>query len=166
MESFNLHTAGQEDLPLITGLAKRVWNHTYKDIHTQEQLDYMFEQMYSEESLLKQMNDGHRFYIAFSGEEPIGYMSVQQKEKDLFILQKLYVVPEYQGTGAGKFMFRSAITETKKIHPSPCVLELNVNRRNKAIKFYERMGMEKFRQCDEPIGNGFMMNCQYMRMKI
>jgi len=37
-------------------------------------------------------------------------------------------------------------------------IELNVNRNNKAVSFYEHLGMKIARQGDFPIGKGFYMN--------
>lgn len=164
--NFKLRKADENDILLINQLASKVWYHTYSDVHSQEQLEYMFAEMYSPDNLIKQMSEGHTFYIGYDGETPVGYMSIHQKEKDLFYLEKLYVMPEAQGTGAGKFLFKAAIKAIKTIHPRPCILELNVNRKNKAIEFYQRMGMEKFREVDTSIGGGYMMNSAYMRMRI
>jgi len=166
MQNFTLHKATSKDKSLIRQLAAATWNHTYAGVHSQEQLDYMFEQMYSDESLTKQMEKRHTFFICMDMEQPAGYVSVNQKDGDLFVLQKLYISPDYQGKGVGKYLFNAAISHIKQIHPSPCTMELTVNRQNPAIQFYERMGMKAFRESDEPIGNGYFMNCLYMRMKI
>ena len=166
MKRFSFCPATLDDCPRIRELAEKTWNHTYAGIHSQEQLDFMFGQMYSLESLHNQMKNGHHFFIGYDQNNAIGYVSVEQKEEDLFYLQKLYVLPEYQGTGAGKFMFSSAVEYIKNTHPTPCILELNVNRENRAIQFYERMGMKKHRESDDAIGNGYVMNSCFMRMEI
>lgn len=166
MNAFTLRRATVKDCPLINKLASQVWNPTYASIHTQEQLDYMFEQMYHPDNLTKQLEEGHAFFIGYTDNKPIGYFSIEQKEQDLFYLQKFYILPQSQGTGAGKFLFASALSYIKSIHPLPCTLELTVNRKNKAIAFYEYMRMHKLRESDEPIGNGFVMNCCFMGMTI
>jgi len=76
------------------------------------------------------------------------------------------ILPQYQGLKAGKFMFEEALKYIKEVHPDPCVVELNVNRNNKAVTFYEHMGMHKDRQGDFPIGNGFYMNDYIMAIEI
>ena len=53
-----------------------------------------------------------------------------------------------------------------RIHPAPCLMELNVNRNNKALHFYEKMGMRKLREGDFPIGNGYYMNDYIMGLNI
>ena len=43
---------------------------------------------------------------------------------------------------------------------------LNVNRHNRALHFYERMGMRKLREGDFPIGGGYWMNDYIMGLEI
>ena len=45
-------------------------------------------------------------------------------------------------------------------------MELNVNRHNPALGFYEHMGMSKAREGDFDIGNGFYMNDYIMGITI
>ena len=110
--------------------------------------------------------EGHVYFIAYKEGKPCGYVSVQQQEKDVFHLQKIYVLPYFQGAHCGSFLFREAIKYIKEVHPEPCLMELNVNRDNKALLFYERMGMRKLREGDFPIGNGYYMNDYIMGLDI
>jgi len=166
MNNLSIRKATACDINLIRDLASNVWNQTYGSVHSQEQLDYMFEQMYSIQSLSNQLSDGHHFYILYSNNDPAGYFSFQQTKTDFFVLHKLYLLPDFQGIGAGKYMFTAIVSLIKEIHPEPCTLELTVNRKNTAIRFYEQMGMKAHRESDEPIGNGYYMNCLYMQMII
>ena len=76
------------------------------------------------------------------------------------------VLPHFQGAHCGSFLFREAVRYIKEVHPEPCLMELNVNRNNKALLFYERMGMRKLREGDFPIGNGYYMNDYIMGLDI
>ncbi len=164
---FEIRKATINDCAAIQEVAEVVFPITYREILTPEQLDYMMDWMYSTENLHKQMEEeGHIYYIVFENCKPVGYVSIQQQDKDLFHLQKIYVLPSYQGFGLGKLLFEQAITAIKEMHPEPCVMELNVNRNNKALRFYERMGMHKDREGDFPIGNGFYMNDYIMAITI
>lgn len=122
--------------------------------------------MYSISNLNKQMDDGHIYFLAYRETAPVGYVSVEQQNKDLFHLQKIYVLGSEQGTGCGKFLFTEAVKYIKTVHPAPCTMELNVNRENRAIRFYEHMGMHKARQGDFSIGNGYFMNDYIMSMEL
>ena len=119
------------------------------------------------EFIRKQMEEeGHVYFLAYEECEAAGYVSVQQQGEDLFHLQKIYVLPYYQGAHCGSFLFREAIKYIKEVHPGPCLMELNVNRNNKALQFYEHMGMRKLREGDFPIGNGYYMNDYIMGLDI
>ena len=164
---FTIRKATTDDCALIRKLAQQVFPVTYRDILTSEQIDYMMEWMYSEANIRKQMEEeGHVYLLAYEECEAAGYVSVRPDGKDLFHLEKIYVLPYFQGAHCGKFLFCEAIKYIKGIHPAPCQMELNVNRHNKALHFYEHMGMRKVREGDFPIGNGFYMNDYIMGMEI
>ncbi len=55
---------------------------------------------------------------------------------------------------------------SRKCIPDLVMMELNVNRNNKALQFYEHMGMRKLREGDFPIGNGYYMNDYIMGLDI
>ena len=156
---FTIRKATTKDIALIHQMAWVVFPHTYHIILNPEQIDYMMEWMYSEKSLQKQMEeDGHIYYLAFKDDEPAGYLSIQPEGEHVFHLQKIYVLPSFQGMNLGKLLFEQAIKAIKELHPAPCQMRLNVNRQNKALTFYEKMGMTKVDEGDFPIGNGFYMN--------
>ena len=161
--NYTLRRANEDDIPVIRELAWKIVPATYRSIITEEQIEYMMEWMYSEDSLKRQMTEGHIFLLCLSEGHPIGYASVERQAPDLFHLQKLYVLPDRQGTGAGRFLFRSVVDLIQSLHPTPCKLELNVNRYNSALGFYRRMGMHIDRQGDFDIGHGYYMNDYIMR---
>ena len=162
----HIRKADTDDCQLIHDLAWQVFPETYKDILTPEQNDYMMEWMYSLPNLHRQMADGHVYFIGFEGETPVGYVSIQQEQADLFHLQKIYVLPHCQGFHYGRQLFDAAVDYIRAEHPAPCTMELNVNRNNRAVTFYERMGMHKARSGDFPIGQGFYMNDYIMAMEV
>mgnify|MGYP000178737553 CR=1 FL=1 len=108
----------------------------------------------------------HGDIIAETDGEPCGHLSVERQGPDLFHLQKIYVLPRYQGIGAGAALFRLAVAYIRSVHPGRCLMELNVNRNNRALHFYERMGMRKLREGDFPIGDGYYMNDYIMGLDI
>ena len=165
---FSVREATVEDAALIQRLASQVWSHTYGHILSAEQLDYMFDMMYSIPSLQQQMGPaGHRYFIASRNGIPCGYVSVEREGEQRFHLQKIYVVPDAQGTGAGRFLMQTVFDHVKSLCPDrPCTVELNVNRENKARQFYEHMGYTVVRSGDFPIGNGYYMNDYIMSVTI
>lgn len=173
----SIQMASLNDIPVIQSIANVAFPDTYKDIITPEQCSYMMDMMYSTTNLTKQMTEQHHTYlIAFLGDKAVGYVSVQpldpseleeaDKGKDVFELQKIYVLPDLQQHHIGRFLFDHAVGFIRELHPEPCLMELHVNRYNKALGFYQHMGMTKLREGDYPIGKGFYMNDYIMGMEI
>lgn len=155
------------DISLINKLAWEVFPITYGDILTKEQSNYMMEWMYSPTNLHKQIEEeGHIYFILYKEEEAAGYLSIQPETETLYHLQKIYVLPRFQGYGIGKILFEHAINYIQKNNSHPCAIRLNVNRNNKAQYFYEKMGMQRIAEGDFDIGNGFYMNDYIMELKL
>ena len=163
---FTIRKATSADCGLIHKLAWQIFPETYKEILSKEQIEYMMEWMYGAEVLAREMCGAFAWFIASADGEPCGYLSVQHEAEDLFHLQKIYVLPRFQGIGAGEFLFRHAVEYIRSVHPAPCRMELNVNRQNRALHFYEHMGMRRLREGDFPIGEGYYMNDYIMGLEI
>ena len=162
-----IRIATTKDIPLIRQLAEQVFPETYKNIITPEQCRYMMDMMYSEESLRLQMTEeGHVYQLLSVDGEAAGYVSVQPIESDLYELQKIYVLPRFQGRHLGRTLFDAAVALVKKLHPVPCRIFLHVNRYNKAKTFYEHLGLKVTKQGDYDIGHGYFMNDYIMEKEI
>lgn len=165
---FEIRKVTLEDIPLINELAWIVFPHTYKELLSPGQIEFMMDWMYSPANLKKQMTeDGHTYFIAYEENEPAGYLSIQPEGEHTYHLQKIYVLPSFQGKKLGKQLFNQAIQAIKKLHPEPCQMRLNVNRYNtKAVDFYFRMGMKKVFEGDFDIGHGYLMTDYIMALDI
>ena len=165
---FEIRKATLEDISLINELAWIVFPHTYKELLSPGQIEFMMDWMYSPANLQKQMTeDGHIYFIAYKDEVPTGYLSIQPEGEHTYHLQKIYVLPHFQGMKLGKLLFNHAIKAIKELHPEPCQMRLNVNRYNtKAVDFYFRMGMKKVFEGDFDIGHGYLMTDYIMALDI
>ena len=165
---FEIRKATLEDISLINELAWIVFPHTYKELLSPGQIEFMMDWMYSPANLQKQMTeDGHIYFLAYEGNEPAGYLSIQPEGEHTYHLQKIYVLPSFQGKKLGKLLFNHAIKAIKELHPEPCQMRLNVNRYNtKAVDFYFRMGMKKVFEGDFDIGHGYLMTDYIMALDI
>ena len=54
--------ATKVDIPQIQELAKKSWNSAYQNILSQEQIDYMLKQMYSEQEISNHMDNPNYHY--------------------------------------------------------------------------------------------------------
>ena len=161
MSEIQIKKASEKDLITISDMAQVVFRHTYREILSSEQMEYMMEMMYSMPNLRMQLTDGHHYYIAYDGNAPCGYVSVQHEGPDedgieVFHLHKIYVMPDSQGRGVGLKLFETAVAHVRDAaQGSHARIELNVNKYNKAVDFYRHLGMRVLVEEDFPIGNGF-----------
>lgn len=153
--------AGTDDLQKISDMAQVVFRHTYREILSPEQMEYMMDMMYSMPNLLKQIEEGHHYYIAYEDNVPVGYVSVQHEGADsegveVYHLHKIYVMPDAQGKGTGMRLFNRAADHVREACGGKTArIELNVNKYNKSVEFYRHIGMKVLLEEDFPIGNGF-----------
>ncbi len=166
MSEIIITRAGLSDRAFIRSVSERTWPSTYGHIISQEQIDFMLDWMYSDASLEKQMITGCEFYIASTQNEngdldPVGFCSVSLEE-GAHKLNKLYVLPAAQGTGAGKALLNKAIDVAKAAGSTS--LFLQVNKQNTAYTFYLKKGFIKELEFKFDIGNGFYMDDYVMRL--
>lgn len=154
---------GAEAVPVIKNLSNIIWPATYSELITPQQVDYMMELMYSTAALKKQMEKGCQFIIAYSEDKPVAFASYAAKENDpaIYHLHKIYILPNQQGKGIGKGL----IAYIKNDISPATVLQLNVNRKNKALQFYQRLGFKIISEEDIDIGHGFYMNDYIMELR-
>ena len=116
-----LRQAAKDDITLIHELACQAFPATYRDLLSREQIDFMMDWMYSPANLEKQMEEGHVYFIASHEGKDCGYLSVQPEGPGVFHLQKIYVLPGFQGLHIGSFLFRHAISYIR-LHPGGGIL--------------------------------------------
>lgn len=161
----SVEKATPEDLPLIQHLASTIWNIVYPPIISREQIDYMLDMMYSDEALAKQTSQQHQFILIRENDLPMGFASYSPKENgkpNIFRLHKLYVLPDQHGKGLGKKLLAYIKNEITPLGAK--VLELNVNKRNPAVGFYQKMGFKVDREMILDIGNGYVMDDYVMSL--
>lgn len=153
-----------DDIPFIQKIAETTWAVTYSFL-PQGQVEYMLDWMYSTASLQQQMQEQqHQFYVAIVDENIVGFASVSKDKESIYKLNKLYVLPTTQKTGAGKALLATIITYCKENNASE--IQLQVNRNNNAKDFYLKQGFTILYEADFEIGNGYFMNDYVMGLKL
>ncbi len=157
-----------EAVSIIRQLAIDTWKVVYKEIISQQQIDYMLELNYSTSSLQDQIALlQHQFILIKEHELSLGFASYAVKSIDaptVFRLHKLYVLPNQHGKGLGKKLLDFIISDVKS--KGAVILELNVNRNNKAIDFYKKNGFTIAEEKVLDIGNGFVMDDYIMELAL
>jgi len=151
------------EIPLIQELTEQIWRPTYKEILTPAQIEYMLDMMYSTPALTKQMTElQHQFLLLYDDASPIGFASYSTLDTPgIYKLHKIYVHGNYQGKGVGKFFINTVADRVKAAGAH--ILELDVNRGNKARFFYEKLGFSILKNKDTDIGNGYLMTDYVMQ---
>ncbi len=163
--SLHIQPATLADIPTIIGLAEATWEPTYRFIISRKQIEYMYRVIYTPASLTRQMTEqGHTFLLLYTEDEASGYASFSaQPTNGLYKLHKIYVLPSHQGQGLGQHLVRAVEAAVRQAGGH--TLELNVNRHNPALAFYEHLGYQQHREEDIPIGP-YWMNDYVLRKEL
>ncbi|MBP2618905.1 GNAT family N-acetyltransferase [Chryseobacterium jejuense] len=149
-----------KDIPLIQDLARRSWENAYAEILSEEQMEYMLSEMYSEQEIENQLqNPNYHYYLiedesSHSYEGFIGYE--HNYEDQTTKLHRIYLIPESKGKGFGKealLFLNDKVAENGNKR-----IILNVNKNNAARNFYESQGYKVYGEGVFDIGNGFVMD--------
>lgn len=153
-----LRGATPADIPDIQRIAHATWPAAYANILSNDQLAYMLDRMYALPALEAQFTSGHRFILASQGQVPIGFASFSHQHAGTSHsrLHKLYVLPDHQGSGAGGRLLDQVEQEAREAGDR--FLELNVNRFNPSLAWYQRKGFQVLRDEVLDIGQGFVMD--------
>ena len=166
MKGITILDAALGEERIVRDLAWATWWTAYGNIISAEQIRYMLEVLYNEETLRRLINDGEQqFFILREDGRPCGFAAYSARAEDpsIYKLHKLYVLPDCQGKGFGRQMLQEVIArlQTRPVK----ALDLNVNRQNPALKFYESQGFVITREEDIAIGP-YWMNDYVMRLTL
>jgi len=157
-----IEQAQVKDFPVIQLLAEKIWEDTYTGILSNEQIDFMLENMYSQQALKKQVDEGIQFLVVRSDDEIVAFAGYSAND-ELIKIHKLYISTQQQGKGIGRKIINhiSELAITQHIY----LLELNVNRNNPALYFYQKLGFVIHQSIDIPYFQ-FEMNDYIMRYSL
>jgi GNAT superfamily N-acetyltransferase len=160
--------ATADDFGKIQDIAYKTWPVVYREILSNAQLEYMLVTFYSVETLRDNaVNKGHHFILSSDGDLCLGFASFQHDYlgEKVTRLHKIYLLPEAQGKGAGKLLVE-AVANYAKLNGST-VISLNVNRFNKALSFYEKLGFKIVGQEDIALEHhGYLLEDYKMEMQL
>ena len=150
--------ATETDFATIRAIAHETWPIAYGQILSKTQLEYMLGAFYNDVALKESVTQkGHQFILANEGNQILGFASFewnydhQKKTK----IHKIYILPAAQGKGVGKTLIDYIASEAQK--QDFLTLCLNVNRFNKAITFYEKLGFSIVDEVTIELEYGYLM---------
>jgi GNAT superfamily N-acetyltransferase len=161
-----IREATTADVDAILHIAEVTWNATYISLVGHEQVNFMLGEIYTADKIADQIvNNKQTYLLLLEEDKPVAFAAYSPREEnaDIYKLHKLYCLPETQGKGYGKKLIDGVADNTKQAGKH--LLELNVNRHNKAKAFYEKMGFTVVYEEDIPIGP-YWMNDYVMRKEL
>ena len=166
MDPITIMPLQSQDIDTLLPVAHRIWHAHYPGIITVEQIDYMLARGYSRQVILDEIeHQGISWLVIRDDTTMIGFISVGPYGDDIMKLHKLYLLPEYHGTGIGSRALKQ-VEQLAHQHKA-ATLVLNVNRHNhKAIRAYERAGWQIADEVILDIGNEYVMNDYSMKKQL
>lgn len=153
-----------DQIKAIEVLAYEIWHEHYKPIIGRSQVSYMLNKFQSLEAIDEQIRNGYLYFLSEHDNEPMGYMSMNINEKELF-LSKFYVASPQRGKGYGREMITFIEDMAKKKKLNKIVLTVNRNNTD-SIKMYEKVGFINSGTVIQDIGNGFIMDDYKMEKEL
>ena len=147
-----------ENIPLIKEIAEKSWRKHYPGILSNEQIEYMLEQMYSETELKNHFeNPNYHYYLLSDDENFLGIMGFENHyQKDTTKLHRIYLLEEAKGKGVGKFAINFLKNQAKESGDQKIILA--VNKQNSSYHFYTSQGFKIYEEGVFEIGNGYVMD--------
>jgi ribosomal protein S18 acetylase RimI-like enzyme len=139
----------------LSCLASKIVKEHYDLILGATQNDYMIDKFQSAAAITEQIKQGYQYYFVSDKNNNIGFIAFYPRKDEMY-LSKFYLQKEERGKGISKDMLHFVIKKTKEAGLNTIVL--NVNKHNKAVLVYEKLGFIKIREEKNDIGNGFFMD--------
>lgn len=158
--------ATEKQIIEIEKAANQVWHNYYKDIYSEEQIDYMLQKYHSREALKQQMAEKYVYYMLLSDGDFAGYLCFKMFS-DHVLISRLYIKAEYRRQGLAKKVLAifdniSHNEEFRQIKKLKTYIERN---NTFALNVYEHLGFKIVKSVDTDIGNGFFCEDYLMERK-
>ncbi|MCE7062390.1 GNAT family N-acetyltransferase [Dyadobacter sp. CY343] len=151
MDQITITRASVEGLATVQQISRETFFETFAEANTEADMQKYLAENFGEVKLTEELNNpDSQFYIAWLGENPVGYMKLntgeaqtELRDTSSFEIERIYVKSDYHGKKVGQLLYDKALAVAQleqKIY-----LWLGVWEKNpKAIRFYEKNGFVVF----------------------
>jgi ribosomal protein S18 acetylase RimI-like enzyme len=157
---FQIVEVSLNDLKILQELSRRTFYQSFAAVNKPENIKFFLDHHYSEEKLLSELlNPDSRFFFASQGDDPMGYLKINQGMAQTVLpndagleIERIYIDQAFKGRGIGKLFIDRAVESGKRSGAN--YLWLGVWEHNeRAIRFYEKNGFHKFSKHIFNLGN-------------
>jgi ribosomal protein S18 acetylase RimI-like enzyme len=148
-----IREATTEDAALIADLSRETFYDTFAAGNAKEDMDKFLNEQFTREALMQEVGaEGNIFLIALINNEVAGYARLREKDADSIEIARIYAATIMIGKGVGKTLMEESVRIAR--NKKKDFIWLGVWEKNeRAIKFYERFGFEKFGEHPFLLGN-------------
>jgi ribosomal protein S18 acetylase RimI-like enzyme len=160
MHDILIRLATPKDAELIADLSRITFYETFAAQNTKEDMDKFMNEVFTKPALMQELYDEQNiFLLAFAGDDAVGYVRMRPGEirpelngKNSIELARIYAATKSIGKGVGSALMKRSLEIATEMGKE--VIWLGVFQKNdRAIKFYEKWGFEKFAEHDFLLGN-------------
>jgi len=152
----------KRDINTVVVLTNSIWNEYYVPILGKNQVDYMLDNVFSENALVEQIEQGFIYFLIEYGRKGVGCLGIQIREEDILV-SNLYLCPKHQGLGIG----RKTLAMVQNLSRSKGLkwVTMRVHKENiKAIVSCYRLGFKKTGEICRSIGGAYVIDDLIMQI--
>ncbi|PAV29675.1 GNAT family N-acetyltransferase [Virgibacillus profundi] len=159
---FTIRKMKRSDIAQVQHVAKSSWHATYEGIIPRNIQNNFLDAAYSDEAMKQRLEGSHIFVVESDG-TVFGFANYSPVTKDgKSELGAIYLLPDYQGSGAGTALLREGINELEGIKE----IYINVEKDNEIGKnFYQAKGFEVVSEFDDNF-DGHILKTIRMVLKV
>ncbi len=154
-----IRMAGPQDAALIADMSRRTFYDSFAESNTKEDMDLFMNEVFTREELKKEVYDpSNIFFLAFDGEQPLGYVRMREgEEQDVFggepafEIARIYNEKTAIGKGVGSALMQACI-DTALAQGKKWIWLGVWEKNDRAIAFYSKWGFEKYDTHDFILG--------------
>lgn len=154
-----IREATVQDAKLIADISHQTFYETFAAQNEAADMQLFLNEQFTKGKLMLEVGQPeHRFLLACSGPEVVGYVKLRQGNapqslgtKNSLEVARLYVINRMIGKGVGKLLMQASLRFAKELKKE--MVWLGVWEKNeRAIDFYTKWGFEKFDETDFLLG--------------
>ena len=165
--TYRISPVAAGEVPAICALAREIWYQHYPGIITVRQIEYMLDQRYGPETILRQLESREAWWDKLEiGGRLAGFAQYEPGARPASMkLDKIYLHPRHRGKGFGSTLLEHV--EAAARDRGMATLYLQVNKGNsRSIATYRRNGFVVAGTARVDIGGGFYMDDYVMEKAV